>query len=140
MTAPQQRSLVLFDGLCNLCDATVHFIIDRDPSGQFVFAPIQSPTGQALTARFGLSGTDVNSVILVQGERYDIRSTAALEIARRLSGLWPLCYAFIVVPRPIRDWLYRWVARNRYRWFGMRDSCRLPTLRLAERFVDGDGR
>jgi predicted DCC family thiol-disulfide oxidoreductase YuxK len=139
MTAPGQRSLVLFDGLCNLCDATVNFIIDRDPEGHFAFAPLQSPTGQALVTRSGLSGIDVNSVILVEGDRYDVRSTAALRIARQLSGFWPLLYAFIVVPRPLRDLVYRWIAQNRYRWFGMRDECRVPTPQLAQRFVDGDG-
>jgi len=139
MSDAGQQLLVLFDGLCNLCDFSVNFIIDRDPGGRFVFAPLQSPTGQSLITRFNLSGTDVNSIILVDGDRYYLRSTAALKIARLLSGLWPLCYAFIVVPRPLRDSIYRWVARNRYRWFGLRDSCRLPTLRVTERFVDGEG-
>lgn len=132
---PDNRSIVLFDGICNLCDASANFIIDHDPEGKFAFAPLQSPTGQELLRRFGLP-ENLQSIALVEDGQCFTKSSAALRIARRLSGLWPMAYAFVVVPSAWRDVGYDWIARNRYRWFGTRDRCRLPTLRIAERFLD----
>ncbi len=129
-------SVVLFDGVCNLCDASVHFIIDHDPCARFAFAPLQSPAGQALLAGHGLTDSVPDSVVLVEDGRCFTRSTAARRSARRLSGPWPLLYPLILIPRPLRDATYRWVARNRYRWFGRKDQCRLPTPDLAARFID----
>lgn len=125
--------LILFDGVCNLCSSSVQFIIRNDKAGRFRFAPLQSPTGRALLE--GQAHTR-NSVVLVEGEKVFTQSTAALRIARRLDGIWPLLYAFIVVPAPIRDGVYQFVARNRYRWFGKQDSCWVPSPELRRRFVD----
>jgi len=121
------RAVVLFDGVCNLCNASVNFIIKRDPRCRFSFAALQSEAGQALLARHKIAGQRPDSVILLEEGRVFMRSTAALRIARRLSGLWPLLYPLVLVPIPIRDKLYDWVARHRYRWFGRREQCRLPT-------------
>ncbi len=126
--------VILFDGVCNLCNAAVTFIIDRDPHAVFHFAPLQSRLGQRLTNQCQLGGEE--TIILVEGRRCTVRSTAALRIARRLSGAWPLLSVFLVVPAPLRDAAYRLVARNRYRWFGRRDACRLPTPDLRRRFLD----
>jgi predicted DCC family thiol-disulfide oxidoreductase YuxK len=131
----EPRGIVLFDGVCNLCNTSVLFIIDRDPAGRFRFAPLQSEQANELLGTSGATPLDAGSVILIEeGRRYE-RSTAALRIARRLSGGWPLLYAFSVVPRPVRDAVYDWIARNRYRWFGRRDTCRMPTPELADRFL-----
>lgn len=125
--------IVLFDGVCNLCDAAVTFIIDRDADAVFRFTSLQSETGQRLTQQYGLENED--TVVLVEDGRCYVRSTAALRIARRLDGAWPLLTVLLVVPMPLRDAAYRFIARHRYRWFGTRDACRLPTPELRRRFL-----
>lgn len=129
------RRTVLFDGVCNLCNASVLFVVDRDPHARFTFAPLQSAEAQRLLAERGYQGAELNTVLLVEGDRVYARSSAALRVARGLSGAWPLLYAFLAVPRPLRDAVYNWVARNRYRWFGREDVCRIPTPELRARFL-----
>ena len=133
-----KHAIVLFDGVCNLCNQTVNFIIDHDPTGHFKFAALQDESVQPLLNRFDLSPDYLDSIVLIQNGRLHRDSAAALRIARRLTGAWPLLYAFLIVPPPIRDGVYRWIARNRYRWFGKRESCRIPTPELASRFLRPD--
>jgi len=128
--------VILFDGVCNLCNAAVNFIIDRDPEAVFRFAPLQSEVGERMLAACGLEGED--TVVLVEDGRCWTRSTAALKIAQRLDGGWPLLAALLAVPRPIRDAVYRFISHNRFRWFGKRDSCRMPTPDLKSRFLAYD--
>lgn len=128
--------VVLFDGVCNLCSNSVQFIIKRDPNARFKFASLQSAYGQAELTRFNLDPTQLHSIILIQGDTFLERSNAALEIARHLSGAWPLFYVFKIVPRFLRDPVYNWIARNRYRWFGKKNECWLPTPDLKNRFLD----
>lgn len=131
------HDLVLFDGVCNLCSGSVQFIIKRDPKAKYRFASLQSVTGQKYLNEFNLNPTELHSIILVRADgRWLQRSDAALEIARNLSGGWPLFYVFKVIPRLLRDPVYNWIARNRYAWFGKMDACWLPTLELKSRFVD----
>jgi predicted DCC family thiol-disulfide oxidoreductase YuxK len=130
-----QPSVILFDGVCNLCNASVQFIIKHDPQAQYQFASLQSNTGQRMLHDYGINPRD-ESVILVENGHAYMHSSAALRIARRLSGGWSVVYAFIVVPRFIRDAMYRFIARNRYRWFGRRDACMIPTPALRRRFLD----
>jgi predicted DCC family thiol-disulfide oxidoreductase YuxK len=129
------HGVVLFDGVCNLCNGAVNFVIDRDPEGYFKFAALQSDEGQDLLDAVGAADTGLSSIILVEEGKVYRQSTAALRIARRLSGAWPLLYLFIVVPRPLRDLVYDWIANNRYDWFGKRDQCRIPTPDLQARFL-----
>jgi predicted DCC family thiol-disulfide oxidoreductase YuxK len=138
MSESEPHALVLFDGVCNLCNSAVQFIIRRDPKKRFRFAALQSPVGQEMQLRFHLSPTDLGSVLLVENDRIYSRSTAVLRITRRLSGLWPLLSVFLLLPRPIRDVAYKLVAKNRYRMFGKREVCMLPTPELKERFLTGD--
>ncbi len=133
---PGGPPVVLFDGVCNLCNAAVTFIIDRDPEAVFRFAPLQSDVGQRLVRQCGLEGED--TIVLVEHGRCSVRSTAALQIARRLTGGWPLLGAFLAVPAPLRDAAYRFIARNRLAWFGKRDACRMPTPNLQRRFLAYD--
>lgn len=134
-TTLEPAAVILFDGVCNLCNGAVTFVIDRDPDGYFAFAPLQSETARAMLGPDdGLAGAP-ETIILVEDGRIYTHSAAALRIARRLSGAWPLLYGLILVPKPVRDGVYRWVARNRYRWFGRADSCRLPTPEEARRFL-----
>jgi predicted DCC family thiol-disulfide oxidoreductase YuxK len=132
---PRSRSLVLFDGHCNLCSGSVNWIIDRDPARSFVFAPLQSVVGRETLARFELDPRRTDSVILVEGDRAYTRSTAGLRIARRLAFPWPVLSLLAVIPAGVRDWLYDTIARHRYRWFGRTETCRMPTPELQARFV-----
>lgn len=131
----KEHALVLFDGVCNLCNNSVNFIIDRDPGAYFKFAALQDEAVKPLFSRYDLSPEYLDSIVLIEDGQCYRNSTAALRIARRLKGGWPLFYAFIIIPRPFRDLVYGWIARNRYRWFGKRDTCRLPTSELRARFL-----
>ena len=129
--------LILFDGVCNLCSASVNFVIDHDPEARFRFAALQSDAAVKTLAQHGvtLRSGDPDSFVLVEEGRVYERSTAALRVARNLGGAWRLLYAFIVVPAFVRDAVYKLVARNRYRWFGKSETCRVPTPELRARFL-----
>ncbi len=129
-------NVVLFDGECALCNGTVRFIADRDGCGLFRFAPLRSETARRLLEAAGYepTGRELSSLVLIEEGRYYLRSSAALRIALRLDGMWPLLYAGIVVPRPLRDAVYDWIASNRYRWFGK--TCRIPSEDLRARFLE----
>ncbi len=127
--------IVLFDGVCNLCNASVLFVIDRDAKRRFKFAPLQSEEGRRLLALHAFREADLSSVVLIKGERIYTRSTAALHIARELNSAWFLLYAFIIIPQKLRDAIYNFIAAHRYRWFGKEDSCRVPTPELRQRFL-----
>ncbi len=130
-----EQPVILFDGVCNLCNSSVLFIIQRDPQAKFRFASLQSDFGKAQMQRFGLNNSELNSVLLIkQGILYQ-KSNAALEVARNLTGGWPLLYGLKIFPVFLRDWVYNWIARNRYRWFGKKDACMIPTPELKSRFV-----
>ena len=135
---PTDTAVVLFDGVCNVCNDSVLFIIDRDPRGRFRFAPLQSHFAQELLGSLGevVAGEGVDSMVLVEGSRAYLRSDAALRIAKGLRSPWPVLGVLLAVPRPIRDLVYDLIARNRYRWFGREEVCRVPTPELRERFVD----
>jgi predicted DCC family thiol-disulfide oxidoreductase YuxK len=127
--------VLLFDGVCNLCNGFINFIIDHDPEGYFKFAPLQSEVAAEKLADVGLTNETLDSVVMIEDGRCYRRSTAALMVSRRLGGVWAWLYVFMVVPRPLRDLVYDWVATNRYRWFGKRESCRMPTPELQARFL-----
>lgn len=139
--APDQASLalenpvLLFDGVCNLCNASVQWILKRDQKAQFRFAALQSATGQQILQKHGLNKEHFDTVILSVGDQIFLRSDAPLEIVRRLGGFWKLFYLFKILPRPLRDALYNFVARNRYRWFGRQAECMLPRPEWKGRFL-----
>ena len=136
--ATTEHPVVLFDGVCNLCNGAVQFIIDRDPSGHFRFAALQSEPGKALlrARNYPVPEGDPDTVLLVQGDAVYSHSTAALRIARKLHRLYPVLGLLgLLWPRFIRDAVYRFIARNRYRWFGKEESCRVPTPELRARFL-----
>ncbi|MBK7939031.1 MAG: thiol-disulfide oxidoreductase DCC family protein [Lewinellaceae bacterium] len=127
--------VLLFDGVCNLCNASVQWVLKRDKNAVFRFAALQSATGRALLRSAGLSPENFDSVVLFDGDRVFTRSDAALEIARRMGGFWSWLAVFRVVPRPLRNAVYDWIARRRYRWFGKTESCMIPQPEWADRFV-----
>lgn len=130
-----KHKIILFDGICNLCNSSVNFIIGRDKKNVFKFAAMQSEAGQSLMTKFNLSLNEFYSVILIDNEKYYTSSTAVLRIAKELGFFWNILYVFIIVPTPVRNFFYNLIARNRYRWFGKKDSCRIPTLELKEKFL-----
>lgn len=134
MEAPQ-FSIILFDGVCNFCNNSINFVMDRDTKGVFKFASLQSDIGQELLKQKGLKTSDFDSIVLFKNGTVYQKSDAALEIARELNGLWSWLYIFKIVPRFIRDFFYNIIARNRYRWFGKTEACRLPTPELRARFL-----
>ena len=130
MTLP----LIYFDGLCNLCDGFVRFVIARDRRARFRFAPLQGDTAAArLGGRFG--GNELQTVVLEEARRFRVRSDAALAILTGLGGLWRLAGALRIIPRRVRDAIYDQVARKRFAWYGRRDTCRVPTPEEAQRFL-----
>lgn len=127
--------VLLFDGVCNLCNGYVQWLIQHDPKGVFRYASLQSDAGRALLAQAGLPTDQMDTVVLLDQGRTYTRADVALRIAGQLGGLWPLLGVLRMVPRPLRNAIYDWVARNRYRWFGKRESCMMPTPELKSRFL-----
>ncbi|MDP4264850.1 MAG: thiol-disulfide oxidoreductase DCC family protein [Bacteroidota bacterium] len=132
----KEGPVVLFDGVCNLCNHSIQFIIKRDRKKKFLFASLQGKTGQEILKKFGLPDNQFNSFILADGDKVYTRSSAALHIARELKGGWKLLYGFMIVPRFIRDSVYNLVAKNRYKWFGKKEECWVPAAELKERFLE----
>lgn len=130
------KPILLFDGVCTMCNHLVTFVIRRDPQGKFRFASLQSVTGQRLLQQVKLPTANFNTFVLIEGNRYYTKSTAALHLFKKLGYLWGLLYLLMIVPRPLRDMVYHWVARNRYKWFGIKDQCMMPTPDIKERFLD----
>ena len=128
--------IIVFDGYCNFCSACVLFIVKRDRHARFVFAASQHKEGQKILAERGIQEMAAHSVILLEKEKVYERSGAALRIARRLGGGWPLFYGLIVLPRGLRDFIYDRIARNRYRLFGKRKRCFVPDKNIRDRFID----
>jgi predicted DCC family thiol-disulfide oxidoreductase YuxK len=132
---PQQSAIILFDGVCNLCNGFVQFVIRKDNTNRFRFAALQSETGLALLRSLPQAGRDIDSVVLIEKGRYYQQSDAALRILRHLRGGWPLLYGLVILPPFFRDRIYAWIAKNRYRWFGHREACMLPTPELKAKFL-----
>lgn len=127
--------IVLFDGVCNFCNGAVNFIIKHDHEKRFKFAALQSDIGQQLRVKHDIAD-DVDSIILVEDDKTYLHSTAGLRVAKTLGGIWSLGYAFIIVPSFIRDWAYKMFAKYRYKLFGKKDVCMVPTAEIRERFLE----
>lgn len=129
------KGIVLFDGECNFCDKSVQFIIKYDPKGYYNFASLQSEIGQELLKKYNLN-SNMESFVLIEHNKAYEKSTAALKITKNLSWGWKLLYPLILVPVPLRNWLYGVIAKNRYKWFGKKDQCVIPSPEIRERFLD----
>jgi predicted DCC family thiol-disulfide oxidoreductase YuxK len=129
------KQIILFDGVCNFCNFWVNFIIDRDAADSFRFAALQSDKGQELLKKFKLNTGDFDTFILIDDEKFYKKSTAALRISKKLNGAWKIFYSLIIIPKPIRDFVYNLIANNRYKFFGKREVCRVPTEQEKNKFV-----
>lgn len=133
---PEESPIVLFDGVCNLCNGFVQFLVPRDTDERLYFASLQSDVGQELLATHGLPTDELESVVLVEGEECYVKSAAVIRIASIIGGIYTLLAPFRFVPRPIRDWVYELVAANRYRLFGKKEQCLMPTGDVQQRFLE----
>ena len=131
----ENHKIILFDGVCNLCNSTVKRVIRNDKKDIYRFAALQSDVGMVMVTEHGIDTAKTDSILLLEGGRIYTKSTAALRIAKDLQGAYPLLYGFIIVPPIIRNWVYDFIARNRYNWYGKLDSCMIPTPELKKKFL-----
>ena len=131
----KEKGIILFDGVCNMCNASVNFIIDRDKANKFKFASLQSETGKNLLVKFQKDAEKLDSVVLITGGKLYDKSSAALKIASMLPFPYPLSILFRVIPKTLRDIVYDYIAKNRYKWFGKKDACRIPDAETKSRFL-----
>ncbi|MDD3458538.1 MAG: thiol-disulfide oxidoreductase DCC family protein [Weeksellaceae bacterium] len=132
----ESHKIILFDGVCNLCNSFVQRIIRNDSKNIFKFASLQSDYGQKFLKENSLESTEFKSIILIDGNRYYTKSTAALRIGKELKGIYRLSILMLIVPKFIRDFVYDIISKNRYKWFGKQDSCWLPTPELTKKFIN----
>lgn len=127
--------IILFDGICNLCNSAVNFIIKRNKKSRIQFAALQTNSGKQLLEQFNLPTQSINSLILIEKGMVYTQSTAVLKICKHLNGLWPVLYVLIIVPKFIRNGIYQLIATNRYQWFGKQEKCMVPSPELSDRFL-----
>ncbi|WP_138433941.1 thiol-disulfide oxidoreductase DCC family protein [Winogradskyella algicola] len=134
---PKNKQLILFDGVCNLCNSSVLYVIKRDTKNKFLFAPLQSDIGKSITSQFKIDTNKVDSILLYNPSEQKVyhKSTAALHVAKQLSFPTKLMAIFFLVPTFIRNWVYDFVAKNRYKWYGKKDACMIPTPELKAKFL-----
>jgi len=131
----ENKLIILFDGVCNLCNNSIQFIIKKDKKQHFLFASLQSDAAQDILLQFQLKNSDFDSIIFIENGKIYQKSTAILKISTYLGGLWKLNYGFIIIPKFIRDTIYSFIAKNRYKWFGKKNVCMIPTKELKIRFL-----
>lgn len=136
MASTSSKYIVLFDGVCNLCNGAIQFLLKRDTKKKFLVGSLQGRTGQEYLHKYHLSADQYHSFILIEGNVLYTRSTAVLRTLKHLGRGWQLLYVFIYIPQPIRDGLYKLIAANRYKWFGKKDQCRVPTVEEKDRFLE----
>ncbi|WP_297692283.1 thiol-disulfide oxidoreductase DCC family protein [uncultured Eudoraea sp.] len=137
MIPRDDKKIILFDGVCNLCNSSIQFVIKHDKKNRYKFAALQSDTAKMLLSQRGIDSSQIDSIILIDpNTAYYIKSSAALEIGKSFGGGWRLLSIFEWVPRPIRDWIYDLIAKNRYSWFGKQNDCMIPTPELKAKFLD----
>ncbi|MEC3907931.1 DCC1-like thiol-disulfide oxidoreductase family protein [Tamlana sp. 2201CG12-4] len=131
------KNLILFDGVCNLCNHSVLYVIKRDKANVYLFAPLQSDTGKQIIRKFGIDTNQIDSIILYNPEKgIYYKSTAALKIASKLGFPTNLLSVFLIVPAVIRNWVYDFIAKNRYKWYGKKEACMIPTPELKSKFLE----
>ena len=132
------KSIILFDGVCTLCNASIDFVMKRDPKNRFLVGALQESVSKKVLSDFQVDPAYLDSLVLVEKGKIYFRSTAALRIAKGLGGLWSLFYIFIILPTFLRDPVYDWIGKNRYRWFGKKSTCRMPTAEERKKFLSAE--
>jgi predicted DCC family thiol-disulfide oxidoreductase YuxK len=134
---PQDKKIILFDGVCNLCDSSVQYVIKHDKKDLFRFVSLQSELGQKILKHIGINPMHIDSIVLYEpGISYYYKSTAALQISKALSGVFTLARVFTLLPAGIRDTIYDYIAKNRYNWYGKKEACMIPTSELKAKFLE----
>lgn len=131
----KKHPILLFDGVCNLCNNSVQLVIKNDPKNIFRFAPLQNTEVIKFLDKHTTNFNGIDSIILITPKKIYTKSSAALTVAKQLKGLYPLLYIFYIIPKPIRDLVYDFIAKNRYKWFGKQESCMIPTPELKNKFL-----
>lgn len=131
----QKQSIIFFDGVCNLCNTSIDFVIQRDKKDHFLVGALQDETSKRILERFEVDKNYLDSIVLLESDQIYYKSTAALKIAKNLSGLWPLLHSLVILPESFRDFIYDWIGKNRYKWFGKKSTCRLPTKEEQQKFL-----
>ena len=132
----EEKKIILFDGVCNFCNYWINFALKRDKKKKLMFTPLQGETAKQLLPQYHINPTSINSVIFIDKGKAYTQSSASLRICKYMSGGWKLFYGFIIIPKFIRDFFYNIIARNRYKWFGKKESCMVPTPKVKDRFLD----
>ncbi|ARN77814.1 thiol-disulfide oxidoreductase [Nonlabens spongiae] len=130
-----EKDIILFDGVCNLCNGAINFIIKRDPKDHYRFAALQSDIGEELLAKHDIDPEKTDSIVLIRNGSAFAKAGAALRIAKKMSGAWPLLYGLTIIPKFISNAVYDYIAYHRYKWFGKKESCMIPTPELKKKFL-----
>lgn len=134
---PEGKKIILFDGICNLCNTTVQKIIKKDSKNSFIFAALQSNIGKKIITKLNIDLSKIDSIILYeQGSSYHIKSSAVLKIMNEFGGFWKVSQILFLLPKPVRDFFYNYIAKNRYKWFGKKDNCIIPSKELKSKFLE----
>lgn len=131
----KNKTILLFDGYCNLCHSSVQFVLKHEKNNEIYFTSLQSPTGIEILNHYSINPKEIDSLVLIEKNKAYIKSTAALRITKYLKGLYPICFSLLIIPSFIRNWVYDYVAKNRYKWFGKMDNCLVPDGNLLKRFL-----
>lgn len=131
----KHKTILMFDGYCNLCNSSVQFVLKHEKGNQLFFTSLQSPAGQELLNHFNIDPAQTDSFVLIENNKAYVKSAAALRATKYLKGFYPILFSFIIVPPFIRNFVYDYIARNRYKWYGKSDSCMMPDENLSKRFL-----
>jgi predicted DCC family thiol-disulfide oxidoreductase YuxK len=131
----RNKTILLFDGYCNLCHSSVQFVLKNEKKSELYFTSLQSPIGKEILTYYKIDSTKINSLVLIEKNKAYTKSTAALKLGKYLKGIYSLSSIFMIIPPFIRNWVYDFIAKNRYKWYGKQDSCLLPDENLAKRFL-----
>ncbi len=131
----KNKTILLFDGYCNLCHSSVQFVLKHEKNNDLYFTSLQSPSGIEILNHYSINPKETDSLVLIEKNKAYIKSSAALRVSKYLKGLYPIAFGLLIIPSFIRNWVYDYVAKNRYKWYGKMDNCLVPDGNLLKRFL-----
>lgn len=131
----KNKTILLFDGYCNLCHSSVQFVLKHEKNNELYFTSLQSPIGVEILKYYSINPNEIDSLVLIEKNKAYVKSSAALRVSKYLKGLYPIAFGLLIIPSFIRNWVYDYVAKNRYKWFGKMDNCLVPDENLSKRFL-----